>query len=101
MEALSTPPGLGLAHLRAYLVIGALAIGLPTALLPYVAPNLPVSVLTLVLALWVVVKYAKQTQPAALHNARAEERAAKRAELRAADEKALTSFGVTDPALKR
>lgn len=45
------PPGLGFAHLRAYLVIGALAIGLPTALLTYVAPNLPVSVLTLVLAL--------------------------------------------------
>ena len=57
--------------------------------------------LTLVLALWVVVKYGKQAQPTALNTARAEERAAKRAELRAADEKALTSFGVTDPALKR
>ena len=57
--------------------------------------------LTLVLASWVVVKYGKQAQPTALNTARAEERAAKRAELRAADEKVLTSFGVTDPALKR
>jgi len=57
--------------------------------------------LTLVLALWVVVKYAKQTQPSALNTARAEERAAKRAELRVADEKALMSFGVVDAGLKR
>lgn len=45
------PPGRGAVHLRAYLVIGALAIGLPVSLLSYVAPNLPVSILTLVLAM--------------------------------------------------
>jgi drug/metabolite transporter (DMT)-like permease len=46
-----TPPGSGWPHLRAYLVIGALAIGLPISLLTYVAPNLPAALVTLVLAL--------------------------------------------------
>ncbi len=45
------PPGLGIAHLRAYVVIGALVFGLPVALLTYVAPNLPAGIMTLVLAL--------------------------------------------------
>ena len=49
--ARKAPPGLSWQHLRAYLVVGGLAIGLPTALLTYVAPNLPAGVLTLVLAL--------------------------------------------------
>lgn len=45
------PPGLGIAHLRAYVLIGALVFGLPVALLTYVAPNLPAGIMTLVLAL--------------------------------------------------
>jgi mono/diheme cytochrome c family protein len=57
--------------------------------------------LTLVLALWVVVKYAKKTQPPALNSARAEERAATRKKLWDEDKDELTSFGVTDAALKR
>ena len=44
-------PGRGPAHIRAYLVVGALAIGLPISLLAYVAPNLPISIMTLVLAM--------------------------------------------------
>ena len=52
--------------------------------------------LTLVLALWVVVKYGKQTQPPALNSARAKERTDKLVELRAADEKELKSFGILD-----
>jgi drug/metabolite transporter (DMT)-like permease len=43
--------GTSWAHIRAYLVIGALAICLPMALLTHVAPNLPASIVTLVLAL--------------------------------------------------
>ncbi len=39
------------AHIRAYLVIGALGLCLPIALLTHVAPNLPASIVTLVLAL--------------------------------------------------
>ena len=45
------PPGLGIVHLRAYVVIGALVFGLPVALLTYAAPNLPAGIMTLVLAL--------------------------------------------------
>ena len=45
------PPGLGARALLAYLVIGGLGIGLPIALLSYVAPKLPAGILTLVLAL--------------------------------------------------
>ncbi len=52
------PPGRGAVHLRAYLVIGALAIGLPVSLLSYVAPNLPISILTLVLAMSPPMTYA-------------------------------------------
>ncbi len=43
---------------RAYLVIGALAIGLPMSLLTYVAPNLPAAIVTLVLALSPPMTYA-------------------------------------------
>lgn len=49
--ARKAPPGFSWPHLRAYFVVGGLAIGLPTALLTYVAPNLPAGVLTMVLAL--------------------------------------------------
>jgi drug/metabolite transporter (DMT)-like permease len=52
------PPGRGAVHLRAYLVIGAFAIGLPVSLLSYVAPNLPVSILTLVLTMSPPMTYA-------------------------------------------
>jgi len=57
--------------------------------------------LTVVLALWVVVKYGSQTQPADQGSARAEERAAKLAELKTADAEALGSYGVVDADLKR
>jgi len=43
--------GTSWAHIRAYLVIGALGLCLPIALLTHVAPNLPASIVTLVLAL--------------------------------------------------
>lgn len=46
-----TPPGWTWLHLRAYLAVGGLSIGIPAALLTYVAPNLPAGILTLVLAL--------------------------------------------------
>jgi drug/metabolite transporter (DMT)-like permease len=46
-----TPRGIGWAHVRAYLVIGAVGIGLPISLLTYVAPELPVGAVTLVIAL--------------------------------------------------
>lgn len=52
------PPGCTLVHLRAYLVVGGLAIGLPVSLLAYVAPNLPISILTLVLAMSPPMTYA-------------------------------------------
>jgi len=52
------PPGRGVIHLRAYLVIGALAIGVPVSLLTYVAPNLPISIMTLVLAMSPPMTYA-------------------------------------------
>jgi len=52
------PPGRSAAHVRAYLVIGALAIGLPVSLLAYVAPNLPISVMTLVFAMSPPMTYA-------------------------------------------
>lgn len=51
-------PGRQMVHLRAYLVIGALAIGLPVSLLAYVAPNLPISIMTLVLAMSPPMTYA-------------------------------------------
>jgi mono/diheme cytochrome c family protein len=74
----------------------------PDTLQPsWAAHELCALALTLVLALWVVVKYGKQTQPLPLNSVRAEERAAKLAKLRADDEKELTSYGVTDAALKR
>ena len=57
--------------------------------------------LTVVLALWVVVKYGSQTQPADQGSARAEERAAKLAELKMADAEALGSYGVVDASIKR
>jgi hypothetical protein len=57
--------------------------------------------LTLVLAVWVITKYGKQAQPQSLTTERSQERAAKRVELKGIDEKALTSFGVVDPSLKR
>jgi drug/metabolite transporter (DMT)-like permease len=41
----------GWAYLRAYVVVGALGFGLPMALLTFVAPELPTSVVSLVLAL--------------------------------------------------
>jgi len=58
-------------------------------------------VLTLVLAVWVVTKYGKQAQPQSLTEERDKARAEKRAELKAADDKALASFDVVDPPLKR
>ena len=74
----------------------------PDSLQPsWAAHELFALALTLVLAVWVVTKYGKQTQPTSLTDARAQERAAKRAELKAIDENALTSFDVVDPALKR
>ena len=39
------------AHIRSYLIIGPLALGIPVSLLTFVAPNLPAGALTLVLAL--------------------------------------------------
>ncbi len=74
----------------------------PDSLQPsWAAHELFALALTLVLAVWVVTKYGKQAQPPSLTDARAQERAAKHAELKAADDKALTSFGVVDPSLKR
>ena len=74
----------------------------PDSLQPsWAAHELFALALTLVLALWVVVKYGKQAQPQSLTDERSQERAAKRAELKGIDEKALTSFGVVDPSLKR
>ena len=52
--------------------------------------------LTLVLAVWVVSKYGKQARPGSLSTERDEARAAKRAELAAADADALTSYGVVN-----
>lgn len=46
-----TPPHWSWPHVRAYLVIGGLAISIPAALLTYAAPNLPAGILTIVLAL--------------------------------------------------
>lgn len=43
--------GLSRQHLIAYLVIGALVLGFPISLLTFIAPELPASMLTLVLAL--------------------------------------------------
>ena len=52
--------------------------------------------LTLVLAVWVVSKYGKESRPVSLTTERDEARAAKRAELAAADDDALGNFGVVD-----
>ena len=74
----------------------------PDSLQPsWAAHELFALVLTLVLAVWVVTKYGKQAQPQSLTEERDKARAEKRAELKAADDKALTSFDVVDPALKR
>jgi len=43
--------GVSRQHLIVYVVIGALVIGLPISLLTYIAPKLPASIMTLVLAL--------------------------------------------------
>jgi len=52
--------------------------------------------LTLLLTLWITVKYGGNTAPADHRDARAADRATKRAELAAADEKALGSYDVID-----
>jgi len=57
--------------------------------------------LTLVLAIWIVSQYGKEARPQSLTTDRDEARAAKRAELKKADEEALGSYGVVDEALKR
>lgn len=49
--AAGTPPGWQPLQLLSYLVIGGGGIGLPAALLTYIAPHLPVGLMTLVLAL--------------------------------------------------
>ena len=56
---------------------------------------------TLVLAVWVVAKYGKETQPQSITAERDKARAEKRAELQAADEEALENFAVIDSGLKR
>ena len=48
--ALRIPPGTGWRHLRAYAVIGALAVGFPLTLLNFVAPHLNAGLMTLVLS---------------------------------------------------
>ena len=74
----------------------------PDSLQPsWAAHELFALVLTLVLAVWVVTKYGKQAQPQSLTEERDKARAEKRAELKAADDKALASFDVVDPPLKR
>ena len=52
--------------------------------------------LTLVLAIWIVSKYGKEARPQSLTTDRDEARAAKRAELKKADEEALGSYGVVN-----
>ena len=52
--------------------------------------------LTLVLAVWVVSKYGKESRPGSLTTERDEARAAKRAELAAADADALNNFATVD-----
>ena len=52
--------------------------------------------LTLVLAVWVVSNYGKESRPVSLTTERDEARAAKRAELAAADEEALNNFAIVD-----
>ncbi|MEE2715030.1 MAG: cytochrome c [Verrucomicrobiota bacterium] len=56
--------------------------------------------LTLVLAVWIVSKYGKEARPQSLTTDRDEARAAKRAELKKADEEALGSHGVVDESRK-
>lgn len=53
-------------------------------------------VLTLVLAVWVVSKYGKESRPVSLTTERDEARASKRAELAAADADALNNFATVD-----
>ena len=57
--------------------------------------------LMLLLAVWIMVKYGGDTAPADHRDDRAAARAAKRAELDAADEKALGSYGVVSAELNR
>jgi len=65
----------------------------PDSLQPsWAAHELFALALTLVLAVWVVTKYGNQAQPPSLTDARAQERADKRAELKGIDEKALMSY---------
>lgn len=52
--------------------------------------------LTLVLAVWVVSNYGKESRPVSLTTERDEARAAKLAELAAADEEALNNFAIVD-----
>jgi len=52
--------------------------------------------LTLVLAVWVVSNYGKESRPVSLTTERDEARTAKRAELAAADENALSNFAIVD-----
>ena len=52
-----TPPSWKWAYLRAYLVVGAVGISLPTALLTYASPHLPAGIITMVLALSPPVTY--------------------------------------------
>ncbi len=74
----------------------------PDSLQPsWAAHELFALALTLVLAVWVVTKYGKKAQLQSLTDERSQARTEKHAELKAADEKALTSFGVVDPTFKR
>ncbi len=50
--------GLTRAHLKSYLITGALALAIPTSLLTYVAPHLPAGALSLVQALSPPITYA-------------------------------------------
>jgi len=57
--------------------------------------------LTLLLALWIMVKYGGDTAPADHRDPRAADRATKRAEIDADDEKKLGSYGVVNADLNR
>jgi drug/metabolite transporter (DMT)-like permease len=50
-------PSLSWAHVRSYLAIGAVAVAIPVPLLAFVAPKLPVGVLTLLLILVPLITY--------------------------------------------
>ena len=66
----------------------------------WAAHELAALALTVVLAVWVVAQWGAAVQPQR-NSERDEKRAATLAELRAADEEALNSFGVVDEPLKR